>query len=71
VGVNWPFGIYRLLSAPGRNTLKFKRSPFAAYLLYRSQRMILTVNLTVKVFSVFCFGILPSSQYAERGKPYK
>jgi hypothetical protein len=32
VGVSWPFGIYRLLSAPGRNSLKLKRSPFAVYL---------------------------------------
>jgi hypothetical protein len=32
VGVSWPFGIYRLLSAPARNSLKFKRSPFAVYL---------------------------------------
>ena len=32
VGVNWPFGIYRLLSAPARNSLKIKRSPFAVYL---------------------------------------
>ena len=31
MGVNWPFGIYRLLSAPGRNTLKFKRSSFGVY----------------------------------------
>jgi len=32
VGVRWPLGIYRLLSALVRNSLKFKRSPFAAYL---------------------------------------
>jgi hypothetical protein len=30
--VSWPLGIYRLLSAPARNSLKFKRSPFAVYL---------------------------------------
>jgi hypothetical protein len=33
--------------------------------------MVLTVNLTVNFFSVFCFGILPSSQYAERARAYK
>ena len=32
MGVNWRLGIYRHLSAPARNSLKFKRSPFAAYL---------------------------------------
>jgi hypothetical protein len=32
VGVSWPLGIYRLLSAPERNSLKFKTSPFAVYL---------------------------------------
>ena len=32
MGVRWPLGIYRLLSALVRNSLKFKRSPFAAYL---------------------------------------
>jgi hypothetical protein len=35
VGVNWPFGIYRLLSAPGRNSLKFQRSSFGVYRINR------------------------------------
>ena len=30
--MNWPFGIYRLLSAPGRNSLKSQRSPIVVYL---------------------------------------
>ena len=30
--MNWPFGIYRALSAPARNSLKLKRPPFAVYL---------------------------------------
>ena len=49
--------------------LKDHLSPFIY--IYRSQRVNLTVDLTVKFFSVFCFGILPSSHYTERGKPYK
>jgi hypothetical protein len=32
VGVNWAFGIYRHLSAPGPNSLKSQRLPFAVYL---------------------------------------
>ncbi len=30
--MNWPFGTYRHLSAPWRNSLKFKKSSFASYL---------------------------------------
>jgi hypothetical protein len=29
--MSWAFRIYRLLSAPGRNSLKFKRSSFGVY----------------------------------------
>jgi hypothetical protein len=35
VGVNWPFGTYRHLSAPWRNSLKFKRSSFGVYRIIR------------------------------------
>jgi hypothetical protein len=37
VGVNWSFGIYRLLSVPERNSLKFKRSLSPPIYIYRPQ----------------------------------
>ena len=71
MGVNWAFRDLSPISAPGRNSLKFKRSPFASIYIYRFQRMNLTVNLTVKFFWAFCFLILPSDELPDCTKAYK
>jgi len=61
LGLSGSIAIYRL---PGVTYRRLSTS-------IAPKQMVLTVNVTVKFFSLFCFGILPSSQYAERGKPYK
>jgi hypothetical protein len=56
VGVNWPFGIHRVRAIPWHKSLKSQRSSFAVHRQsIVSKHIVLTVNLTVKSFAVFCF----------------